>query len=382
MNDDYELLMIPGPTNLPDEVRQALSAPQISHRVGRFKQLITECTEGLQQLFGTRQPVITLTSSGTGAMEAALVNMLSPGDPVVAVDTGKFGDRLALIAEAFGAQVHRLRVERGQVARPEQLQEACEAARPRAVLMIQNETSTGVCQDVAALAEVARRCDALTMVDCVSSLGGYPMLMDEWGLDAVVAGSQKALMLPPGLAFIAYSERAWEATEQAQMPKFYFDLRAARKSLTKQQTPYTPNTSLFVALKAALDLIFNEGLEEGFTRHRRLAAATRAAVQAMGLGLFADPQHLSTTVTAITSPPGVDSSDLTKLVRENCQIIISGGQDELKGKIFRIGHLGLAQLDELLRTLSATAAGLNELGFACDGSAALAAAQAAYEETT
>ena len=378
MADEYDLLMIPGPTNLPDEVREALGRPQISHRVARFKALLGRVTADLQALFMTRQPVLTLTASSTGAMEAALVNLLSPGDRVVAVDTGKFGERLGIIAQRFGAEVHWVRVARGQAVTEAACAEACEAARPRALLYVQNETSTGVCQDVAALAEIARHYGALAVVDAVSSLGGYPLRMDEWDLDAVISGSQKTLMLPPGLGFVAYSERAWEAVPQAKMLRFYFDLVAARKSLEKGETPYTPNTSLFVALEEALKLIFAEGLEQRWERHHRLALACRAAVQALGLELFADPARLSDTITPVASPAGVDSGELTKLVREKHHVIIAGGQDELKGKIFRIGHMGLCQLEHLLHTLEAVTDGLNDLGYACDGAQAIAAARAAY----
>jgi aspartate aminotransferase-like enzyme len=378
MYDDYELLMIPGPTNLPPEVLEALGRPQISHRVGRFKELVGRISAGLQPLFGTAQPVLTLTASSTGGMEAAVVNLLSPGDSVVAVDTGKFGERLGLIAEIYGAQVTWVRVERGQAVTEAELAAACEEAHPKAVLLVQNETSTGALQDVAALAQIARRYHALSVVDAVSSLGGYPMKMDEWGLDAVMAGSQKALMLPPGLGFVALSERGWEAAASARMPKFYFDLTAAKKNLEKGETPFTPNTSLFVALEEVLKLIAAEGLEARWARHHRLAVACRAAVEAVGLQLFAAEGARSETITAVTSP--VDSQELTKLVRVKHKIIIAGGQSELKGKIFRIGHMGTCQLEHLLATLAATADALTELGFPCDGAQAVDVARQTYGE--
>ena len=247
-------------------------------------------SEGLQALIMTSQPVLTLTSSSTGAMEAAIVNLLSPGDPVVCVDTGKFGERLGKIASIYGARVHNLKVERGRGVSEAELGEVCAIVRPKAVLMVQNETSTGVCQNVQALAEIARSYGALSVVDAVSSLGGYPLQMDLWGLDAVIAGSQKTLMLPPGLGFVAFSERAWAAAAEAKCPKFYFDLTKARNSLEKGgETPYTPNTSLFVALEVVLNLIWEEGLEQRWARHHRLALAARAAMGALGLSLFASP---------------------------------------------------------------------------------------------
>ncbi|HEY3396430.1 MAG TPA: alanine--glyoxylate aminotransferase family protein [Armatimonadota bacterium] len=374
---DYELLMIPGPTNLPDEVLAALGRPQISHRVSRFRELVGRVTAGLQTLFATEQPVMTLTSSSTGAMEAAVVNLLSPGDPVVVVDTGKFGERFGEIAGIYGAQVYTLKVERGSAVTEAELGETCAKLKPQAVLMVQNETSTGVWQDVQALAEVARSYGALSIVDAVSSLGGAPLLMDAWGLDAVVSGSQKTLMLPPGLGFVALSQRAWAAVADSTMPRYYFDLVAARKTLEKGETPFTPNTSLFVALEAALDLILAEGLEPRWARHHRLALACQAAVRALGLELFAAPGHASDTITSVASP--VDSQLLTKAIREKHQIIIAGGQSELKGKIFRIGHMGVCQLEQLLATLVATAEELNVLGHACDPAAATAAAVTAWE---
>ncbi len=377
MAHDYELLMIPGPTNLPEEVREALARPQISHRVSAFKGLVGRISEGLQALFMTSQPVLTLTSSSTGAMEAAIVNLLSPGDSVVCVDTGKFGNRLGKIAQIYGAEVHNLVVERGRSVSEAELGEACAILRPRAVLMVQNETSTGACQDVAALAEIARSYGALSVVDAVSSLGGYPLQMDAWGLDAVISGSQKTLMLPPGLGFVAFSERAWAAAAESKMPKFYFDLAKARASLEKGgETPYTPNTSLFVALEVVLDLIWQEGLEQRWERHHRLALATRAAVQALGLSLFAAPDALSDTITSVTSP--VPSGELTKRIRERHGIIIAGGQDELKDKIFRIGHLGTCQLEQVVQTVQATATELIEMGHSCDPAAGVKAAQEAF----
>ncbi len=377
MADDYELLMIPGPTNLPDQVREALGRPQISHRVSKFKGLVGRISEGLQALLMTSQPVLTLTSSSTGAMEAAIVNLLSPDDPVICVDTGKFGNRLGKIAEVYGARVHWLKVERGHGVSEAELGEACAIIRPKAVLMVQNETATGVSQNVAALSEIARSYKALSVVDAVSSLGGYPLQMDLWGLDAVIAGSQKTLMLPPGLGFVAFSERAWEAAAESKMPKFYFDLTKARNSLEKGgETPYTPNTSLFVALEVVLNLIWEEGLEQRWERHHRLARATRAAMQALGLSLFAAEDVLSDTVTSVTSP--VASGELTKRVREEHQIIIAGGQDELKDKIFRIGHMGTCQLEQVRQTVQAVAAVLIDMGYACDPAAAVKAAEEAY----
>ncbi len=359
------LLMIPGPTNLPQPVREALAQPAIYHRGQQFAQLLEVCTEGLKPVFGTESNVFILTSSSTGAMEAGIVNFLSPGDAVIAIDTGKFGQRLGAIADAFGADVTWLKVEPGRAASADVLDALCAQVEPKAVLFVQNETSTGVCQNVAALSVAANGHGALVMVDAVSSLGGIPFQMDEWSVDVVMAGSQKALMLPPGLAFVAVSSRAWQASETAQMPRYYFDLQAARQSAARGQTPYTPNISMIVALAEVISLLQAEGLPAVYRRHQQMGEATRAAIQALGLALFADPEFASDVVTAVQSPEGLDSTELVKRVRDDHNILISGGQGELKGKIFRIGHLGCAGIEQVRRTIKAVAASLVDLGYDC-----------------
>ncbi len=373
------LLMIPGPTNLPQPVREALAQPAIYHRGPQSAQLLEVCTDGLKPVFGTESDVFILTSSSTGAMEAGIVNFLSPGDSVIAIDTGKFGQRLGAIADAFGAEVTWLKVEPGRAASADVLDALCAQVEPKAVLFVQNETSTGVCQDVAALSAAANGHGALVMVDAVSSLGGIPFQMDEWSVDVVMAGSQKALMLPPGLAFVAVSSRAWQAAETARMPRYYFDLQAARQSAAKGQTPYTPNISMIVALAEVISLLQAEGLPAVYRRHQQLGQTTRAAVQALDLALFADPEFASDVVTAVQSPEGLDSTELVKRVRDDHNILISGGQGELKGKIFRIGHLGCAGIEQIRRTIKAVAASLAEMGYDC---AAQAAAEAIDEVVT
>ncbi len=376
MTADDILLMIPGPTNLPAEVREALSRPAMYHRGADFAALLDECTQGLKEVFQTQNDVLILTSSGTGGVEAAIVNVLSPGDKVLAIESGKFGERMADIAEAFGAEVERLPLEPGQAADPDEVRARLDGHA--ALLFVQNETSTGVRQDADALAAAAHDAGALAVVDAVSSMGGMPVLTDQWGLDVVAAGSQKAFMLPPGLAFVAVGEKAWQAAERSQMPKYYFDLLAARKSLAKGQTPWTPNVSMIRALAAALRLIKSEGLENVWRRHRALGEATRAAVKAAGLQLLADEDHASDVVTAIKSPNGIDSTELVKRVVERHGILISGGQGGLKGKIFRIGHMGCCQLADLLRTLQAVVTELAELGFRAPMADVLDAARRAY----
>lgn len=375
--DDDVLLMIPGPTNLPPQVREALGRPAFYHRGKGFADLLAACTDGLRQVFQTSDDVLILTSSGTGAVEAALVTTLSPGDRVLAVQGGKFGERMVEIATVYGAEVDVLHVEPGRAADPDEVR--ARLAGHAALLFVQNETSTGVRQDADLLAAAAHEAGALTVVDTVSSMGGMPIPVQEWGLDAVASGSQKALMLPPGLAFVSMNDAAWAAAEKARMPRFYLDLVAARESLAKGQTPWTPNVSMIRALKAALDMILEEGLPQVWRRHRALAEATRAAVAAMGLELFADREHASDVVTAVKAPEGVDSQVLVKRVRDNHGVLISGGQEELKGKIFRVGHMGCCQIDDVLRTVSAICTELKELGTTLGQGKTLRAAQEAYD---
>jgi len=374
MSED-PLLMIPGPTNLPAPVRAALAGPGIYHRGEEFARLLARCSAGLRALLGTASEPLILTSSGTGAVEAAITNFLSPGDRVLAVQAGKFGERMGDIAAAFGAEVQRCEFEPGRAAEPNTVAQALQQRDFVALLCVQNETSTGVVHPVAEIAKLAREAGVLCIVDAVSCLGGVPVLMDQWGLHAVAAGSQKCLMLPPGLAVVGVAEEAWEWSERAKMPRYYFDLRAARAAAQKGQTPYTPNTSLLLGLAASLDLIEAEGIAQVFARHRRLARAVRAAMAAVGLRLFADERWASDTVTAVCAPAGVDSTVLVKTVWERHRVLISGGQGELKGRIFRIGHMGMVDLPMILRTLEAVADGLMALGYDLDRQAMLEAAE-------
>ncbi len=372
------LLMIPGPTNLPPEVREALARPSLYHRGPAFAEILQECTEGLQALFETKEPVLILTSSGTGAVEASIVNLLSPGERVLAIAGGKFGERMGDIAAAYGAEVDWLLVEPGEAAHPEDVEARLQTGSYQALLFVLNETSTGVFQDAPALAEAARNVGALAIADCVSAIGGMPIQMDETGLAAAAAGSQKALMLPPGLAFVCLSAQGWEAAQKARMPRYYFDLLKARAALENGQTPYTPNVNLILALQASLRIINKEGVAHFQHRHWRLMRACRAAARAAGLELLAGEDCASPIVTAIRMPAEMNSSELVARVREGYGIIISGGQDKLKGKIFRIGHLGAAQIEDLLRTWEAVARELKEMGHSCDVETVLTALEDAY----
>ncbi len=373
-------MMVPGPTILPPEVREALGRPSIYHRGEDFAALLAECTEGLQILLGTARTPVLLTSSGTGAVEAMVVNTLSPGDRALAVQGGKFGERIGQIAAAYGAEVTAFPVEHGQAAQPDEVARVLAEGGYRALLFVYNETSTGVQQPARELTRVAIEQGVLPLADCVSAIAGMPIRLDEWGLAGAAAGSQKALMLPPGLAVVALGEAGLAASKGARMPKYYFDLPKALAAQEKGQTPYTPNVSLIVALQASLRLIFAEGVEAFQERHQRLARACRGAARAAGLNLLvADEQSASEVVTAVKSPAGLDSGLLVKAVAAKHGIVISGGQDALKGKVFRIGHMGAAQLAELLRTWEAVATELNGLGYGCAADECLAAAETAYQ---
>ncbi len=355
MSNDDLLIMIPGPTNLPPEVREALGRPALGHRGSVFAEIIRDCTAGLQYVFRTQNELFILTSSGTGGLEAAIVNFLSPGDRVLCVSVGHFGERLGTIAEIFGADVTWLRFEWGRAADVDSVKRHLADGGYRAVLFTQNETSTGVTNPVAELAAAAWEAGALTLVDAISGMGGTEVQTDEWGLDVVVAGSQKAFMLPPGLAFVSVSERARQAAASATMPKYYFDLTKARESLEKGQTPYTPNTSLFFALQASLNLLRAEGIERCWQRHAEAAEAVRHGVQQLGLTLFADPDFASNVVTSFLPPAGVDPKQITDAMLKQHNILITGGQGKLRGKILRIGHMGTIDHGQIDRTLQALA---------------------------
>ena len=350
-----------------------MSGQMINHRGPEFAELIERVTEGLQTLFQTEHEVLILTASGTGVMEATVVNTLSPGDRVLSVSIGAFGDRFATIAETYGASVERLSFEWGTAADPEQVARALEEDDSyRAVLLTHNETSTGVTNDLEALASACRRVrpDVLILVDAISSLGSLPCAVDAWELDVVATGSQKGWMVPPGLAMVSVSARGWEACERAQMPRFYFDFGRARDMLAKGQTPWTPAVSLFYALDVALKRLLAEGAGGIFERQRLLGAFTRQEVRALGLELFADERFASDTVTAVRVPEGVDGPALNKMMREEYRVVLAGGQGKLAGQIFRVGHLGFASEEDLRAAFDALRSALPRLGYTVPETAA------------
>jgi len=365
-------LRIPGPTPCPPEVLQAVGRQMINHRGPEFAEMLARIDKGVKHVYQTKNDVLFLTSGGTGAMEALVVNTLSPGDRVLGVSIGSFGDRLASIAETYGADVVRLKFEWGKAADPGEIDKAL-AADPsiKAVLVTHNETSTGVCNDLESIARTVRKHgDLLILVDAVSSLSSVPVCVDEWDLDAVASGCQKGWMVPPGVTMVSMSARAWKAYEQAKMPRFYFDVGKALDFAKRGQTPWTPAISIFFGLDVALGILLKEGLESVFARHERCGSLSREGAKGMGLQLFADERYASNTVTAVKVPEGVDGRDLTKMLREEYDTVLGGGQQHLAGKIFRIGHLGYVQETDIQAVLDALSKALPRLGFSPSRAAA------------
>lgn len=355
-------LLAPGPTEVPPQVLQALSRPVIHHRTPEFEALFEEVRRGLQWLFQTRQDVLILAASGTGAMEGAVVNACSPGEKVLVLKGGKFGERWAEICRAYGLTVIPVELPYGKAVDPAAVGEALRREPGiAAVFATHSETSTGVLNDIEAIAAIVRRTPALLVVDAITSLGVVDVPTDDWGVDVVVAASQKAIMLPPGLAFACLSERAWAAAGRARLPRYYFNFLTERKSQAEHQTAWTPAVSLVAGLKVALDLMQAEGLQAIFARHERLAAATRAAATALGLTLFAE--RPTPAVTAVKVPEGVDGGAVVRLLRDKHGISIAGGQGSMRGKIFRIATLGYADAYDVLTGIAALEFTLAELGY-------------------
>jgi aspartate aminotransferase-like enzyme len=364
---DKLTLMIPGPTPVPETVLQAMARHPIGHRSGDFQAIVRRTTEQLQWLHQTKGHVLVITGSGTAAMEAAIVNTLSRGDKVLCGDNGKFGERWVKVAKAYGLNVEVIKAEWGKPLDPEAFRAALEAdtAREiRGVILTHSETSTGVINDLQAIAgHVRAHGTALTIADCVTSLGACDVPMDAWGVDVVGSGSQKGYMMPPGLSFVALGERAWTAYERSDLPKFYLDLGKYRKAADDDSNPFTPAINLYFALEAALGMMQKEGLEAIFARHDRHRRATQAAMKAIGLPLYAAEGHGSPAITAV-APEGIDAEALRKQVKERFDILLAGGQDHLKGKVFRIGHLGFVCDRDVLTAVAAIEATLQNLGLA------------------
>ena len=362
---DKLTLMIPGPTPVPESVLKAMGRHPIGHRSGEFQAIVRRTTEQLKWLHQTQDDVLVITGSGTAAMEAGIINTLSRGDRVLCGDNGKFGERWVKVARAYGLEVEVIKAEWGQPLDPEAFRSALEADGAKAikaVILTHSETSTGVINDLETIAgHVKAHGTALTIADCVTSLGATNVPMDAWAIDVIASGSQKGFMLPPGLSFVAMSQRAWQAYERSDLPKFYLDLGPYRKTAAKDSNPFTPAVNLYFGLEAALDLMQQEGLEHIFARHARHRSAAQAGMKAIGLPLFAAEGHGSPAITAV-APEGIDAEQLRKAVKEKFDILLAGGQDHLKGQVFRIGHLGFVCDRDVLTAVSAIEATLQSLG--------------------
>ncbi|MEW6662569.1 MAG: pyridoxal-phosphate-dependent aminotransferase family protein [Bacillota bacterium] len=375
---EKQVLLLAGPTPVPERVLRAMGAPAINHRGPEFKTLLQEVSKSLKEIYQTQNDVLVLTSSGTGAMEAAVANFLFPGDKALVLSVGQFGDRFKKICKIYGIEVIAPEFTWGTAVDPRVVADTLAADTSReikAVLVQHNETSTGVLNDIAAISKAKGDHPALLIVDSISGLAAAPLKTDEWNLDVVISGSQKAFMLPPGLAMVSVSPRAWEKAAQNKSPRYYFDLVAARDNLAQSQTPYTPAVSLFKGLYESLKMVKEEGLEACLARHAFYRDVVRAGVRALGLELLAPDGIASPAVTAVRVPAGLKPSDITKPLREKYNVILAGGQGKLKEEVFRIGHLGYVQLTDLLAALAALELVMQELNLPVRPGAGVAAAQ-------
>ena len=371
-------LLTPGPTPLPPEVAEAMARPIIHHRTPQFQAILKEATDGLKYIFQTKNDVFILTSSGTGAMECAVVNLLSPGDTALIVQGGKFGERWTELCKSYAINTEVIDVEWGSAVSPKDIEERLKAHPAiKAVFTTHCETSTGVTNDIKAIGSVLKGFDAVLVVDAISGLGAIDLNTDAWSVDVVVSGSQKGLMLPPGLAFISVSKKAWEKINFSKCPRYYFDLKVAKKALEKTDTPFTPAITLVIALNESLKMMRQDGLESVFGRHRKMAEATRRALMAMGLELFA-PLAASDAVTAAKVPQGIDGEKLVKIMRDTYNVTIAGGQAELKGKVFRIAHMGYIEEFDIITGIYCLEKVLHQLGYKFNIGAGVKAAQEAF----
>jgi len=372
-----EILMTPGPTPVPPEVLLAQGSPLVYHRGPGYGRLLREVTAGLKAMLKTKGHVLVFTASGTGGLESAVANLFSPGDRVVVPVAGYFGDRFAHIAEAFHLDVRRVEYDWGRAAVAEDVAAAIAEAPTKGVLAQHSETSTGVIHDVEAIGRVTKDAGVLYVVDVISSVGAVPYEGDRWGVDVAVGGSQKALGATPGLAFVSVSEAAWAASRESTSPRFYFDWAAYKRSydLPDPESPWTPAISLLLGLREALRLYQEEGEEAVLARHRLLSEATKEGVRALGLDL--DGEHLDRAwaVTAVRAPEGIDGDELVAKVRTDHGIVLAPGQGPLKGKVFRIGHLGQYDRFDIVRCLAALELTLGAMGYPVKRGAAVAAAE-------
>ena len=367
-------LLSPGPTPIPNEVSLAMSETMIHHRTPQFNKVFDEAREGLKKLFGTKGDVLMLASSGTGAMEASVANLFSPGDKVLVINGGKFGERWLNISNAYGLDPIEMKVPWGQAVKVADVEKQLKANPDLKGVMIQaSETSTTVLHPVKEIAKLTKN-GPLFLVDGVTAVGVVPMALDDWGLDVLVTGSQKALMLPPGLGFIALSDRAWEKTKSAKLPRFYFDLNLERKNQQKGSGAFTPAVSLIFGARASVNMILREGLENVYGRHDRLCRATRAAATALGLKLLA-PDSPSPAATGIYLPEGIDADQVLEYLRDQMNVTLAEGQDQLKGKVIRIAHIGYMGAFDVVTAIAALEMALRKFGVEIPFGKGVAAAQ-------
>jgi len=372
-------LLTPGPTPVPSEILLAMSGPTIHHRTPEFKSIFKEMNESLQYVFQTKNDVFTFAASGTGAMEAAVANLLSPGDTAVCVQGGKFGERWTALCKAYGVNTVVIDVEWGTAVTPEAVKEALDKNKNvKAVFTTLCETSTGVLTDIKAIAKITKNSEAVLITDAISALGGVELKTDEWDIDVVVAGSQKGLMIPPGLAFCSVSKKAWKLVTDSKSPRYYFDLRAAKKALDKGDTAWTPAVTLCIGLAKALKMIKGETLEAAIARQSRLGKAVRQAMKALGLKLFA--KQPADVVTSVCVPDGVDGAALVKTMRDEYGVSIAGGQAQLKGKIFRIAAMGYMIDFDIITGISCLELVLKKMGYKFELGTGVGAAEKALLE--
>jgi aspartate aminotransferase-like enzyme len=358
-------LRVPGPTPCPPEVLKAMAWPMVNHRGPEFHQMMTDATEDMKKVFQTKNDVLLLTGSGTGGLEAAVVNLFSPGDKVLLVTIGVFGDRWGNIAKTFGVDVVTLKVEWGKAADPDAVKKAInDNPGIKAVLVTHNETSTGVTNDLASISKVVKEAGKLLVVDAISSMSSINCPVDAWNCDVVISGSQKGWMVPPGMAFASVSPEGWKAHAGAKIPHFYWDFTRAKKYYDdKKENPWTPVVPIVYALTVSLKMILKEGLDNVFKRHARVGQMTRDGIKKLGLPLFADERYASNTVTAVGITAGLDGKKMRQVLRDDYKVVLAGGQQTLDGKIFRIGHLGMVEEKDIKEILTALEKVLPLAGF-------------------
>jgi len=376
------ILLTPGPTMIPDQNYEAMARPIIHHRTPQFQQNIKDVIQGLQYVFQTKNEIYLLTSSGTGAMEAAVCNLLSPGDQCITVEGGKFGERWTELANAYGAKPTVIKVAWGKAVEAKQIKAILEDNKDiKAVFITQTETSTAALTDVKAVADVVRATNAVLVVDGISGLAANDLKMDEWGVDVVISASHKGFMLPPGLAYVAVNARAAALIEKCTNRRYYFDLRKSKKAFAGTDTPFTPAITIVIGLVESLKMIKKAGLEKWFAHQAHLALGTRAAMKALGLSIFTDASCLSNALTAVNVPQGVDGEKLIKTLRDVHGVTLAGGQDELKGKIFRICHMGCISEGHLVMGITILEQVLAEMGYAFKKGAGVKAAEDAFKNS-